>query len=190
MSIEASNKVANIYANALLDAMHGKAAESAFKHLTLLSEAFELSPRVFNVLKAPTTAADVKAKIIESLVESIKLDKKLVNFLLLLVKHKKLHLLKLITHKLEVKLQQLRGEQEVLVITAKKADKGWLEKLERQLSNLLDCKPLITNIEQPELLGGAIVAINSLRLDCSVYNQLNQLSSVARSALSKAEITL
>jgi F-type H+-transporting ATPase subunit delta len=119
---------------------------------------------------------EVKVKIIDEVVEKMKLNEAVRNFICVVVDHRRTHMLHEIVQLLSVELDRRQNIVKLVVTSARKLD-------ERERAELIEAfdgkdkkkKVRATFAEDRSLLGGVVVRVGSTVYDGSVREQLNRL---------------
>jgi len=169
--------VAARYARALADvaAAPGRDPEAVRAEVRCFLELLEQSEELRNVLATPVVPAPRKRALIERLGKPLGLSRIVLNFLFVLVDHRRTSLLRDILSSFEALLDERRGIVRAEVATAKEltADERLL--LEGALRQLTRQQVRAEYSVEPGLLGGAVTRIGSTVYDGSVREQLRQI---------------
>jgi len=164
------------YATALADiVLQQGAAEPARKQLEDFLAAFNESADLRNALVSPSIVRDAKHGVIEQLVARMGSSRIIRNFLFVMADNQRMHLLPEIVQTFEEVLRQRQGVAEARVTSASPLDDRQKAGLITTLERLSGKKIQPIYLQDPALLGGAVVRIGDTIYDGSVRNRLNQL---------------
>ena len=138
----------------------------------LLQESFELR----EVLNDPSIPEPQKLKVIDALSARLGTSRPVRNFIALLTHHQRLHELPQMITAYAGIADENTGIAEVEITTARPLDEANRQLLEHQVAKLAgEPKVQATYLEDPSLLGGAVVKLGSTVYDGSVRAQLEQM---------------
>jgi F-type H+-transporting ATPase subunit delta len=172
--------VAVRYARALLQVVTqpgAPAGQAALVRAELRSflEAFELSAELRNVLVTPAVPAQQKRALIERLGQPLGLSRISLNFLFVLLDHRRISLLSGILQGFEHMLDVREGIVRADVTTATGLEERQQGLLTQALEGMTGKRVRARFAVDPALLGGALTRIGSTIYDGSVRGQLRQL---------------
>jgi len=168
--------LAQRYARALVDVAldHGQ-AEQVKKELSAFGVLVAESADLRNFLASPAVPQPQKQAVVGRLVERLGASKTTLNFLLVLIEHRRSGLLDEIQVAYQEQLYARMGVADVYVTSARELGESEKAELSRTLEKLTG-KRVETHFGiDPELIGGAMVRIGSTIYDGSVREQLNRL---------------
>ena len=165
------------YARALADVLIGEHIEAAQveKQLDDFGAAWHESAPLREVFLDPSFAIEEKVAILDKLNARLQMDHVARNFVAVLIRHDRLHLFDEILQEFRHEMNRRLGIAEVEVTTAHTLDEGSREALEAQIMGLAKSRIVATFLEDPSLMGGAIVRIGSTVYDGSIRGRLDRL---------------
>jgi F-type H+-transporting ATPase subunit delta len=183
-----SQRIARVYAEALLDAAADAGAEDAvleeFRELVL--EAFHEQPEFERFLSSLAVGRDRKAAIIDKVLGE-HASPHFRNFLQVLNDHDRLDLLRTIYFACVALREQRNGLMRVQVRSAVPLADEQHNRLTAQLRQLFGREPIVEAVVDPDLLGGLVVQVGDWLYDGSVRTQFikirNQLFESASHAI-------
>ena len=113
-----------------------------------------------------------KKQILVEILKKIKLCENFSNFLITLANNGKLFLLKKIFIEFNKLLDKKNGIIEVTVTTTDLIEKAIQKKIQSSLEKTLNCKIKLKEITDKSIIGGIILKINSIMIDNSIRNKL------------------
>jgi F-type H+-transporting ATPase subunit delta len=164
------------YAAALADvAMEQKSAEAVKRDLAAFVEVFFTSADLRNALESPAVNRDVKLKVITTIAAKTGLNAAVRNFICLVVDHRRTEMLREMARAFGEELNKRLGIEEAEVTSARELNAAEKKELTAVLERRTGKKIEARFEQDSELLGGAIVRLNSTIYDGSVREQLNRL---------------
>lgn len=164
------------YAAALADvAMEQKSAEAVKRDLAAFVEVFFTSADLRNALESPAVNRDVKLKVITTIAAKTRLNAAVRNFICLVVDHRRTEMLREMVRAFGEELNKRLGIEEAEVTSARELNAAEKKELTAVLERRTGKKIEARFEQDSELLGGAIVRLNSTIYDGSVREQLNRL---------------
>ena len=113
-----------------------------------------------------------KKQILLKILNKIKLCENFSNFLITLANNGKLFLLKKIFSEFNNLLDEKNGVIEVTVTTTDSIDRTVKNKIQLSLEKTLNCKIKFKEIIDKSIIGGIILKVNSIMIDNSIRNKL------------------
>ena len=113
-----------------------------------------------------------KKKILLEILKKIKLCENFSNFLITLASNGKLFLLKKIFVEFNNLLDEKNGVIEVIVTTTDSIEKTIQKRIQSSLEKTLNCKIKLKEIIDKSIIGGIILKVNSIMIDNSIKNKL------------------
>ena len=113
-----------------------------------------------------------KKKILLEILKKIKLCENFSNFLITLANNGKLFLLKKIFIEFNNLLDEKNGVIEVTITTIDSIEKALQNKIQSSLEKTLNCKIKLKEIIDKSIIGGIILKVNSIMIDNSIKNKL------------------
>ena len=171
--------VAARYARALADVLTRPGAPAApdqvRAELRSFLAALETSAELRTVLANPAVPAARKRALVERLGQPLELSRISLNFLFVLLDHRRMNLLDEILRLLETTLDERLGIVRAEVTTADELEAPERELLRDSLRRLTGQQVRAEFSVDPELLGGAVTRIGSTIYDGSVRERLRQI---------------
>jgi F-type H+-transporting ATPase subunit delta len=138
----------------------------------LLAESVELR----EVLQNPSIPEQQKLKVLDTIAPRLGLSRPIRNFIALVTHHERLHELRDMITAYANLADENSGIAEVEITTARPLNDANRRLLEQQVAKLAgEPKVQATYLEDPSLLGGAVVRLGSTVYDGSVRGQLEQM---------------
>ncbi|MBC7364236.1 MAG: ATP synthase F1 subunit delta [Candidatus Aminicenantes bacterium] len=148
------------------------------QQLKMLVDLMVTNPAVNFGLTSPFVPRTRRLEIIRELGEQQKLDRRLVNFLRLLVEHERMSLLKDIVKELETTWAEEHGFEVVEVSAAVELTDEEKERL-RQTVEEIERKPVRLSFRlDPEIIGGLVLKKGNIFYDVSIKGHLLKLKEI------------
>ncbi|MBS0207411.1 MAG: ATP synthase F1 subunit delta [Planctomycetes bacterium] len=165
-----------VYANALLAAAQsaGKVDDIVAEFDALISEVVNRLPRFVDLLSSEMIAAEEKRAIFDRALKG-QISPLLLNFLHVVVEHRRGNCLRAMHRALLDLVDQLRGRVRVHVTTAASLDAAARNNIIAQLRTKLGAEPVIESQVDPALIGGAVFRVGDTVYDGSVASRLNRI---------------
>lgn len=169
--------IANNYADGIIEYAAGDITklEKIFEDLKIIQTVLLQSHDLDEVLKNPAIDFTKKCEIIESIFGSY-IDEHENNLLKILIEKQRFNEFDNIISALKNKLQDIKGEKEVSIISAIQLDDEQKNLIISKLENRLQKKVLPNWSENKEIIGGIIVQIDDNVIDMSLLNKIESLS--------------
>lgn len=169
--------IANNYADGIIEYAAGDITklEKIFEDLKIIQTVLLHSQDLDEVLKNPAIDFTKKCEIIESIFSS-EIDEHEKNLLKILIEKQRFNEFDNIISALKNKLQDIKGEKEVSIISAIQLDEEQKNMIVSKLENRLQKKVLPNWSENKEIIGGIIVQIDDNVIDMSLLNKIESLS--------------
>lgn len=174
--------IARVYAETLLQVAqeHG-AAERIATEAEALAELFREAPFLRSFLDSPRVAADEKRAVLRRALEG-RVAPELVRFLEVVVERERQDLLDAILREFAGLMEQLRNQQELMVVSAVPLDDSLRERLRRTFEHATGRTIVLAERVDPALVGGMLVQIGDTRIDGSLRSRLENLRERMRGA--------
>jgi F-type H+-transporting ATPase subunit delta len=172
----ASIRIATRYAKSLIDLSKEQGSlDSSYADMTALHTAFE-NRDLFNLLKSPIIAPGKKAEIFQLLFEG-KLSEITYKFLLLIIRKGRESVMPEIVNEFIVQYRKINNIVPVKVTSAVKLDDEAMASIEKRLfdTGTLDGKLLMSNVVNPEIIGGFQIEFEDKLIDASIAHKLDLL---------------
>jgi len=169
------------YAGALLDlAAEGKAIPKVEKDMVALQSVISESPDFARFLSAPSGGSEALMKVCEDIAKKGKFHELTFKFLGVLVENNRLKLLPEIITAFFAGLSERKGEVDVLVEVARKMTAAQTKDLQKPMEDKLKANVVMHVQVKPELLGGIVTTVDSMRVDDSVQGKLDRLKTAMK----------
>ena len=154
--------------------------ESALRELLkivkLKNECKEFEMFLLNPIFAP----EKKIQILKKINNKLKLSNLTLNFLCVLCKHNRLFAVERIYTVLKDLIAKKNNESQLKLITAFAVNEDLKKKILNKISKVLQKKINIDNIIDENIIGGMILKIDSLMIDCSISSKLSELGNIEK----------
>lgn len=179
-------RVAKKYATAIFDvSVEQKCIEAVLKDIIEIKEVFNRdsysnlcesgTKNCFQKINDPIYRNADRIRVVNNVSDKMRFHKLTARLLLIIADNKRLDLLGEISdHFLEIK-RNLDGEKLIEVASSQRLSNIDLEEIKNFLAKKLKKKIIINNTIDASLIGGVIIKIDSLVLDNSVANKLNNI---------------
>jgi F-type H+-transporting ATPase subunit delta len=169
--------LAERYAAALADvALEHRSASAVRKDLAAFVDTFFASADLRNALETPALDQKLKDRIIAEIAQKMKLNDAVRNFIMLIVRNRRTHLLRDILPVFYEELNRRQNILELVVTSARKLpDRDRTRLMEVFKNGRPGMKIEATFGEDEALLGGVVVRAGSTVYDGSVRERLNRL---------------
>jgi F-type H+-transporting ATPase subunit delta len=135
---------------------------------------FESSSEIKNFIQNPTHVIETQNKVLNILSEKLDFTKNLKNFLLLLVKKKRIFFVKKITNNFLKLCSKNRGEIKASLISSKELSPNELENIAKELSTSMGSTIKFDYKVDQSLIGGLKLQLGSFMIDTSIKNKLKK----------------
>ena len=135
---------------------------------------FESSSEIKNFIQNPTHVIETQNKAINILFEKLDFTKNLKNFLLLLIKKKRIFFVKKITNNFLKLCSKNRGEIKASLISSKELSSNELENIGKELSVSMGSTIKFDYKVDQSLIGGLKLQLGSFMIDTSIKNKLKK----------------
>jgi F-type H+-transporting ATPase subunit delta len=172
----ASQRVARVYAEAVLKAAAAKQQEDAVVEevRSLVEDVFRKEPEFVIFLTSLAIGRDRRAEVIKKMFGG-KASEAFLNFLLVLNDHDRLNLLPTVLAECIDLRERRKGLMRVLVRSAVALPDDQRQRLAGELRQTFGREPVLEERVDPELLGGMIVRVGDWLYDASVRTQLHNI---------------
>ena len=140
-----------------------------------VAELYTTTPEVEDALTNPLYPLDTREKVMAGIIESIKADAVMGNFLSLLVQKKRAEILPEIAEEFQIMVDDDKNISHGSVISAVELDAELQSKVQATLEKLTGKKVELTASVDPSIIGGIIAKVGDLVLDGSIKTQLASL---------------
>jgi F-type H+-transporting ATPase subunit delta len=135
---------------------------------------FESSSEIKNFIQNPTHVIETQNKVLNILSEKLDFTKNLKNFLLLLVKKKRIFFVKKIINNFLKLCSKNRGEIKASLISSKELSPNELENIAKELSTSMGSTIKFDYKVDQSLIGGLKLQLGSFMIDTSIKNKLKK----------------
>jgi F-type H+-transporting ATPase subunit delta len=171
-----SSPLAKRYANALIDvAIEKKALKPVVSDVNDLNQLLDTNQNFNAFVQSVAIDNADQANALEKIAQKGKFHELTVNFLMVLVKNNRLHLLKEFLSAFVLSVQEREGYVQANVKTAHDLSAAQQKSLRSALESLTGQKVNATISTDSDLLGGMVIMAGSLMIDDSVRSKLNRL---------------
>jgi len=169
------SEVGSRYATALFNlADKENKLDKIQKETRILTGFLKKGAPLHNFLTAPQIRDEEKEKVVKN-IWSGKIEKVLLNFLLFLLKKRRVQFFEQIASDFEKLYKEKLGIMEATLISVKKVEEKLQEKLINKLQKETGKKIQLLNKLDPALIGGSILILANRVVDYSIRNRLNGL---------------
>ena len=169
------SEVGSRYATALFNlADEENKLDKIQKETRILTGFLKKGTPLHNFLTAPQVRDEEKDKVVKN-IWSGKIEKVLLNFLLFLLKKRRVQFFEQIASDFEKLYKEKLGIMEATLISVKKVEEKLQEKLINKLQKETGKKIQLLNKLDPALIGGSILILANQVVDYSIRNRLNGL---------------
>lgn len=172
------SKAAMPYAEALFESSKfSQSIEKTSSDLKFINQTISQTYSLKDFLSNPLITQEAKKKVIEKLFTS-QISNNVLNFLLILVKRRRIILLSSIIDIYLALVCQLNLIVVADIYSAVVLTEIQKKTLEKKLQKITNSKEIQLTVHiKPELIGGFIIKMGSKIIDMSIYGQLNQIAS-------------
>jgi F-type H+-transporting ATPase subunit delta len=171
--------VATRYAKALVDVVlapgSGLDSAVALTQLKSIAEMIAGSQDLRTALLSPAVSPPRKRAVISALLRPMNVEKRIQNFLYVVIDHRRVAEFPSIVEAFEVLADERLGWVRVDVSSAKPLDDAQRAQIDAQISQLAGKKAKLRFSQDPALLGGVVARVGSTVYDGSVRGQLDRL---------------
>ena len=147
--------------------------ENSSALLSLLSKNKDFN----NMIKDPTVKQDILINIIDQISENSKLEILFKNFLIFLIKKRRLFYIEKILKNFSEICSEKRGELKAKIKSAKNLTEEEVNKIAKELSNNFKSKIKLSYKHDQSLIGGLVMQVGSTMIDTSIKNKLQQIEN-------------
>ncbi len=176
MKLSGSKLIASRYVKALFEvAQNASALDAVEKDMQTLAKALKDTPSFQHFLKNPLLTRDNQAQIMTAILNNVGAHKVTQEFLALLAHRRRLPVLPDVMEQFCDLVAQTRGEMKAELVAAAPLTPQEVTLVKDRLAKIYGKKINLDVQQQPDLLGGIVVNIGSLRLDGSLAGKLKRL---------------
>lgn len=167
-------QISRRYATALFAlATDAKKEQALVGELSVLAKAIDENAELKQALKNPIVTHDQKANVLKALMA--KADKLSLQAVDTIAKGGRASLIPEIATQLHAMLTEQQGEMEATVTSARALPAATQKQLLQSLTKATGKKVQLKLVENPDVLGGLLVELGSLRLDATLAGALNSM---------------
>ncbi len=175
------SEICTRYAKALISLQKDdKAIETTLTQLNSVIELKQKSEIFRAFLENPILAPEKKIMLLKKINKKLGLSNYIINFLLVLCEHNRLFAVERIYETLKSLISKRNNETKLELITTNKIDSDLEKNIKNKLSRVIDKKIKIDNIIDENIIGGMIIKIDSLMIDCSISSRLSELGNLEK----------
>ena len=169
-------QVAAVYAEALFGAAEqaGQTEALLAEFDSLLSDVLDRFPAWEQILVSAQVAHEEKVGMLDRTLGG-RASPLLLNFLKVLSRRGRLECLRAIHRQAHALFDRSRGRVHVRLATARPLPDALAQRIAQRLGELLHGEPLLERVDQPDLIGGAVLRVGDTIYDGSVANQLEHM---------------
>lgn len=165
--------VADVYAAALFDlAREANTVDDVFGELTSLVELVESDPQIAAFFQSGAVDDDDRAQSLEKIFRG-RLSDIVLNTLQVMNAHGRLGLLHPLRRSFQLRIEDARGQIEVVATSAIELDSTQRAEIERVAEQLSGKQPLVQYVVDPDVLGGLVLQVGDYRYDNSLRRHLH-----------------
>ena len=173
-----SDTSANRYSLALYELANesnslSKIEENSNTLLKLISSSKDFS----NLIKDPTVSRDILSQVINKISSNFKLEVLFQNFLNFLIIKRRFFYVEKILKDFVMICSKNRGEITAKLIVAKELNENEIKKIKDELSKNFGSEVKLNYSCDPDLIGGLIMQVESVMIDTSIRNKLQQIEN-------------
>ncbi len=174
-----STETSERYASALFQlAVEEKNLNIVEQNVSNFQKIYKNNPDLRNFIKNPTKTDEEQSGLVEALSKKINLTKIFKNFLLLLIKKRRIFFIEKILASFNKFVTRQKGEINASLISSKELSKQEIEKISKELSIDRGSSIKFSFEVDKSLIGGFKVQIGSLMIDSSIKNKLKKFQQL------------
>ncbi len=168
---------ANRYARALMDVLYPEKAEAGLEQLQRFASLLKEQPDARRLLENPTMAGDRRSKLLNGVGDSLGFEKRVINFIGILVDKRRLGTLDEIVGAYTKLLDDRMGIVRATVTVAHPLDAAQQKELATKLTERTGKQIRMELAVDASLIGGVVAQVGSTVYDGSVRTQLQAFKS-------------
>ena len=173
-----SDTSAKSYSQALYElASEEKKLNDVEEHVVLIIKLISQSEDFNSLIKDPTNKQEDQLNVINSIFEKFNLNSVLKNFLNFLVMKRRFFYVEKILKNFVMTCSKNRGEISAKLIVAKELNENEINKIKDELSQNFGSNVKLNYNYDPDLIGGFIMQVESIMIDTSIKNKLQQIEN-------------
>jgi F-type H+-transporting ATPase subunit delta len=171
-----AEQVAGVYAGALIGAAEkaGQTEAVLAEFDALVEQLFGQFPRLEDILASALVSHQEKVQILDNVLAG-KVSPQFLDFLKVVSRHGRLDILRAIRYQAQLQYERLRGRVRVRLTTATTIGDVQVAQLTETLRAMLHGEPLIEQLVDPAIIGGAVLRVGDVVYDGSIANQLHTI---------------
>ena len=174
-----SNETAERYSLALFELVNEKSElENTEQNVKNILKLIDQSIDFHNFLRNPTISNDKQERLITKICETLKINMILKNFILLLIRKKRVFFIKNILNKFLILSSKKKGVIPAELISSKKLEDDKIHNLGNEFSKMLGSKIKFDFKIDETLIGGLKVKIGSILIDSSLKSKLKKYKNL------------
>ena len=174
-----STETSERYASALFQlAVEEKNLNIVEQNVSNFQKIYKNNPDLRNFIKNPTNTDEEQSGLVEALSKKINLTKIFKNFLLLLIKKRRIFFIEKILASFNKFVTRQKGEINASLISSKELSKQEIEKISKELTIDRGSSIKFSFEVDKSLIGGFKVQIGSLMIDTSIKNKLKKFKQL------------
>jgi len=175
---EFSDTSANRYSLALYELANesnllSQVEENSNAFLKLISNNYDLN----NLIKDPTISREVLTNVVNKIFEHLKIEKLFKNFINFLISKRRFFYVEKILDSFTEICSKKRGELKAIIKSAKELTQDEIVNITNELSNNFKSKIKLNYNHDQSLIGGLVIQIESIMIDTSIKNKLQQIEN-------------
>jgi F-type H+-transporting ATPase subunit delta len=176
VKVSGSKRIAERYVKALFDVARSTSSLDAVeKDMRTLAKALETTPSFQHFLRNPLLSKENQAQMMTAILNNVGAHRTTQQFVALLARRRRLGALAEIMESFCQRVASERGEMRAELVAAKALTPQEIALVSERLGKAYGKKIILDVRQEPELLGGIVVNIGSLRLDGSLAGKLKRL---------------
>ena len=158
-------------------AEESNALDEIEKHSSSIIKLISSSDEFNSLIKDPTNQKEDQLNVISKISENYKLNNLLINFLRFLISKRRLFYVEKILKDFVTICSKNRGEISAKLIVAKKLNENEINKIKDELSKNFGSDVKLNYSYNPDLIAGLIMQVESIMIDTSIKNKLQQIEN-------------
>ena len=173
-----SDSSAKSYSQALYElASEEKKLNEVEEHVVSIIKLISQSEDFNSLIKDPTNKQEDQLNVINTIFEKFSLNSLLKNFLNFLVMKRRFFYVEKILKDFVMTCSKNRGEIYAKLIVAKELNENEINKIKDELSQNFGSNVKLNYSCDPDLIGGLIMQVESVMIDTSIKNKLQQIEN-------------
>ncbi len=174
-------KIARNYASSLFDNIKSDAdRQKVLEQISAFNQVLLNSKKLSFILYSPLVSKSDKIKLIDNLVNELKLEEIITRFFKIIVKNSRFEILESVVNEYKKLLNESKGVKLVTLEFAVKPNKKLVNMIREYLENKLSKTVEFNVVENESLIGGVIIKHDSLLYDYSIAGALDRAARLAK----------